>query len=432
MKGLILTYAVVILGAIAALRYPLIGLQVYVGLAVLRPQSIFGFAGDLTGLSLLVGIAVLIGWVFRGFGRWSFGRALPVVLLLVAFSVWFLVSATQALDPERAFDSAWELSKVLVPFIVGITLMSGEKDWRPMLWTIVLAQGYVSLEQNINYVFKGYNTASMGFGGMDNNCFGASLVTVIGPAVALMISSKTWFGKILAGAAAAFILHTIFLTFSRGAMVGLIAVGVAALVMMPKRPKYLGGLLIMGLIALRFIGPELAERYASTFAETEERDASAESRLDLWRDCLVVIGDYPVFGVGPANWRVISSNYGWSEGKSAHSVWMETAAENGIPGALLLLLFFTSAIVRLWPVARAPANETNRYEVILASGVILAIVGFVVSGQFVSIPALEVPYYLTMLGVAMLKTSGTRLQTGQDQVQAPPLVMPSYAAGAIR
>jgi O-antigen ligase len=139
-----------------------------------------------------------------------------------------------------------------------------------------------------------------------------------------------------------------------------------------------------------------------------------------------------VFGVGPANWRVISSNYGWSEGKSAHSVWMETAAENGIPGALLLLLFFTSAIVRLWPVARAPANETNRYEVILASGVILAIVGFVVSGQFVSIPALEVPYYLTMLGVAMLKTSGTRLQTGQDQVQAPPLVMPSYAAGAIR
>jgi probable O-glycosylation ligase (exosortase A-associated) len=430
MKGLILTYAVVILGAIAALRYPLIGLQVYVGLAVLRPQSIFGFAGDLSGLSLFVGVAVLIGWVAQGFGSWSFGRARPVVLLLVAFALWFVVSASQALDTQRAFDSAWELSKVLVPFMVGVTLMNGEKDWRPMLWTIVLSQGYVSLEQNINYVVKGYNTASLGFGGMDNNCFGASLVTVIGPAVALMISSKTWLGRILAGASAALILHTIFLTFSRGAMVGLIAVGVAALVMMPKRPKYLGGLLIMGLIAVRFIGPELAERYSTTF--DDQRDASAESRLDLWRDCLVVIQDYPIFGVGPANWRIVSASYGWPEGKSAHSVWMETAAENGIPGALLLLLFFTSAVVRLWPVARAPVTDANQYEVVLASGVILAIVGFVISGQFVSIPALEVPYYLTMLGAAMLKTSGTSLQTGRDPVKVAHLAVPSYATGALR
>ena len=38
MKGLILTYLVTFAGSIAALRYPLIGLQVYVGLAVLRPR----------------------------------------------------------------------------------------------------------------------------------------------------------------------------------------------------------------------------------------------------------------------------------------------------------------------------------------------------------------------------------------------------------
>ncbi len=263
----------------------------------------------------------------------------------------------------------------------------------------------MGFEQNINYVVKGYNTASVGFGGMDNNCFAVSLVTVLGPAMALMISSKTWVLPLLAGAAAALILHTTFLTFSRGAMLGLIAVAITAFVMMPKRPKYLAALVLTGLLSARFIGPELAERYTSTFASGEERDGSAESRLDLWIACLEVIKEYPVLGVGPANWRVISARYGWPEGKSAHSVWMETAAELGIPGGLFLMLFFGAAAVKLWPVARAPQTEANRYEVVLASGVILAIVGFCVSGQFVSVPGLEVPYYVTMLGAAMLKTT---------------------------
>jgi O-antigen ligase len=283
--------------------------------------------------------------------------------------------------------------------------MDGEKDWRPLLWTIVLTQGYVGFEQNLNYLVKGYNTAADGFGGMDNNCFGVSLVTVLGPAVTLMMSSKTWSARGLAAIATALMLHTTLLTYSRGAMLGLIAVALTAFVMMPKRPKYIGALVLTALISLRFIGPQLAERYSSAFASADTRDSSSESRLDLWKSCLQVIGEYPVFGVGPANWRIIATRYGWPEGKSAHSVWMETGAEVGIPGAVFLMLFFGTAVVRLWPIARARQTETNQNEIILASGVILAIVGFVVSGQFVSVPGLEVPYYVTMLGAAMLKTT---------------------------
>ena len=265
MKGLILVYIATFAGSIAALRYPLIGLQVYVGFAVLRPQAIFGFAGDLSNLSFVVGVAVLIGWALKGCGSWRLGRGWPVVLWFVMFLLWFLISASQAIEPDQAFSSAKELSKLVIPFFVGVTLMEGEKDWRPLLWTIVLAQGYVGFEQNINYLVKGFNTAGEGFGGMDNNCFGVSLVTVLGPAVALTVSSKTWSLRCLAGVAAAMILHTTFLTFSRGAMLGLIAMAVVAFVMMPKRPKYLGALVLALLFAARFIGPQLAERYTTYF-----------------------------------------------------------------------------------------------------------------------------------------------------------------------
>ncbi len=107
MKGLILAYLVTYAGAVAALRYPLIGLQVYVGLAILRPQFIFGFAGDLSGLSLVVGTAVLIGWALNGFGNWRMGRAFPVVIAFSLFLLWYLLSSALALEPDPAFASIW-------------------------------------------------------------------------------------------------------------------------------------------------------------------------------------------------------------------------------------------------------------------------------------------------------------------------------------
>jgi putative inorganic carbon (HCO3(-)) transporter len=436
MYGLILTYLITAAGALCALRRPLVGLYVYVGLAVLRPQFIFGFAGDLSSLSLVVGVAVLIGWALNGFGSWHLARGRQIVLALLAFTVWFMVSGLQARDTTASLYSFVELCKIVVPFLVGVTMMEGEKDWRPLLWTIVLAQGYVSLEMNMDYLLKGFNTAGDGFGGMDNNCFGVSLVTVFGLAIALALSSKKWYQRGLAAAAAALILHTTLLTFSRGAMVGLLAVAVTAFVIMPKRPMYIGALLVTTLLAVYFTGPQLAARYATAFgSSSEELNDSSEGRLDLWRDCLTVIEEQPVFGVGPANWRVVAASYGWSEGKSAHSVWMETGAEVGVPGVLALMLFFGGAAVRLWPIARARLTDTNRCEVAVASGVILSIVGFAVAGQFVSVPGLEAPYYVTMLGVAMLKSTtraaaagATANVVGQRSLHrpAPPLRSGSF------
>src|SRR4029453_6906972 len=126
----------------------------------------------------------------------------------------------------------------------------------------------------------------------------------------------------------------------------------------------------------------------------------------------------------------------WSEGKSAHSVWMEAAAEVGVPGALALLLFFVIAAAKLWPIARTPQTAQKRYEVAGASSVILAIVGFAVSGQFVSASGLEVPYYTTMVGIGVLK--GKRRQVEASGVNSPaygkwpqpPLTRPAAVAGA--
>jgi probable O-glycosylation ligase (exosortase A-associated) len=404
-KGLILVYAIAALGSVGALASPIIGLFVYVGFAVLRPQFIWGWAGDFEGISFYVGIATLVGWLIHGCGSLKLGAGRSIVIALGIFVALFLLSTIQAVDTTVAYGEIYPLAKIFVPFIIGLTLIDTEESSRALLWIIVLAQGYVSFEMNLEYLFKSHNIAADGFGGMDNNCFGVSLVTTIGPALVLALGAKKWYEKAAAAICAALILHTTLLTFSRGAMVGMIAVGATAFAVMPKRPKYLAGLVVVGLIALRLTGPQLMARYATTTASEEDRDTSAESRVDLWRDCLNIGLQNPILGIGPGNFHVIAGSIGWTEGKQAHSTWMQAVAENGFPGAIALLMFFVIAALKLWPIARARQTELNRDQIVMASGIIMSIVGFIVTAQFVSLGGLEIPYYLTMIGVVMLRNN---------------------------
>ena len=112
MKGLILTYLITAFGAIGALRYPLIGLYVFAGFAIVRPQIIFAFAGDIRYISLVIGIALLFGWAVKGFGSWRMGRARPIVIAFLLFVTWFVLAAFLALDTETSYLAAQEFAKL--------------------------------------------------------------------------------------------------------------------------------------------------------------------------------------------------------------------------------------------------------------------------------------------------------------------------------
>jgi O-antigen ligase len=233
----------------------------------------------------------------------------------------------------------------------------------------------------------------------------------------LAITEKSKLLRGVATVCGAAILHTILLTFSRGAFLGLLVVGAMAFLMLPKRPVYVLAMIAALLLTVRLVGPQLASRYSTTFVEAGSRDASAASRVDLWRDCLDTAIKNPIFGVGPRNWPLIASSYGWPAGKEAHSVWMQTLAETGFVGVSLLAFFFGATIVLLWPVARARIAPENRLEAGVATGVVLAVVGFAVAGQFVSLTGLETPYYMTLVGVVLLKSRSLQAMT---TVVAPP------------
>lgn len=420
MKGLILVYILTVVGVVGAFRAPVIGLFVYIGFAVLRPRFMFGWAGDVGDVSWYVAIAMLASWAMNGFGDWKIGRGKLVVWTLLLFTLWCYLSALQANYSNAATSWVIAFLKVVAPFLVGVTTLNTEKHARAMMWTMVLVQGYIGYEMNYQYLINGRNqVADSGYGGMDNNSFGISLVTTIGPALAMGLAEKDWRWKAAGALSAAFMVHTTLLTFSRGAMVGLAAVGFAAFVILPKRPKYIAAMVVTLLLTARFTGEQLLNRYESAFAASDRRDSSADSRLLLWRDCFEVAMDRPILGIGPNNWPLIASSFGWTPFKSAHSVWFQTLAETGFPGVFLLFSFFVLTMIRLWPLAREKITEENRYLVAAATGIITAIVGFMVAGSFVSLTGLEHPYYMAMMGVVILKDT-VRESAAKKELPHPP------------
>jgi O-antigen ligase len=227
-------------------------------------------------------------------------------------------------------------------------------------------------------------------------------------------------------------------SFSRGGMLALIILGLVTFLLIDKKPMHFAYFGLSVAIALMLAGPEVRQRFAMSFAEESERDSSAQSRVDLWSQCWIVMQENPLFGVGPDNWVFQARDrFGWGSLKEAHSLWMQTGAELGFLGVGFLALFYLLTMARLWPLARTKSSHAGEWDIAIARMVIAAITGFMVAAQFVTLEGLELPYYIILIGAGTLKLLSMRraAQPGFSQVLLHTnsyWLLPSPAARPVR
>ena len=409
MKGLLFTYALTYGGAVASLFRPYWGLLIYVCFAIIRPESMWRWSVAPGNYSRIVALALLAGWVLHGLGDWRLGKAWPVLLALLGYWLWMVVSASRAPNSFVAWSYVEIQSKIFLPFLVGITLIKSVEQIRQLAWVVVLSQGYVAFEANLSYLQEGWRFIKRfredGFAGLDNNNLSVAMVIGVSVALFLALSSNKRWQKGLLAVLALLMAHVVLLAMSRGGMIGLIATGVVTLLLIPRKPVYY--LTTVGIVALVLFmaGPQVRERFNSSFKGDADRDASAESRLDLWHDCLDLASRDPVFGAGPDHWVVYAESYGWPPGKAAHTFWLKILAELGVPGLSCLVLFYGQCTIRLWAYASGPDVPGSERAQLrwLGRMVIAGLIGYAVTAQFLAIDRLELPYYVALIGAAVLK-----------------------------
>lgn len=408
-KGLLFTYLLTMIGVVFGVLNPFVGLCTYICLAIINPTSLWFFSVPdkffgIAGYSFLVGVSMLIGWLFAGFGKWNFGqKAAAIVMCLVFNFFWMYISAAaNGVLPLGASHQLVQFVKLYLAFFLGLTIINNIRQLKTLIWVIILSEGYVAYDLNNSYM-DGFNRLTeVGFAGMDNNFF--VLTMVINAVLAFytgLFETKLW-RKGLAFFIAALNTHVIFFSMSRGGMLSLLISGVAIVWFIPKKPSYIAFMIIALCAALYMAGPSVRERFASAFVDSKERDASSQGRLKSWKNCLAVMRENPVFGIGLRQWLPYTkANHGMHI--EAHSMWMQASAEQGVPGILSLLGTFGFTILYLMKVANERTPTSDPYIHTVAQMALCALIGFCLGAQFVSVFAMEISYYTVMIGCIALK-----------------------------
>lgn len=408
-KGLLFTNLLTIFGIVFGVLNPFIGLCAYICLAIINPTSLWFFSVPdkffgIAGYSFLVGVSMIVGWLFAGFGKWNFGQKVTIIVFFLVFNFfWMYISAAaNGVLGAGAGAQLIQFVKLYLAFFLGITIIKDIKQLKTLIWVIILSEGYVAYDLNNSYM-DGFNRLTeVGFAGMDNNFF--VLTMVINAVLAFYMGlhdSKLW-RKGLAFFIAALNAHVIFFSMSRGGMLSLLISGIAVVWFIPKKPSYIAFMILAVCIALYMAGPSVRERFSSTFVDSKERDSSSQGRLKSWKNCLAVMRDKPIFGVGLRQWLPYTrSHHGM--GIEAHSMWMQASAEQGVPGILSLLGTFGLTIWYLMKVAKERTPTSDPFIHTVAQMSLCALIGFCIGAQFVSVFAMEISYYTVMIGCIALK-----------------------------
>jgi hypothetical protein len=392
--GLLFTYALTYGGALVALVSPFYGLLIYISFAILRPEELWPWSVPAGSYSQTVAIALLIGWACCGFGSWNLGRGGAIVWSLCGFLLWSCLSAFLSLDSVVAWSCVSDLSKIVIPILVGVTVIDSPERLNKVVWIIVLSVGYRALRETEVYLQGGLPEG--------DNLTAHSIA--IGAPIAFVagVHAQRALGKVIAFAAAALCAHAPMVHMSRGAMIGVVVGGVMTVIVIQKTGRnllYLGGAALVGLI---LAGPGVIAEFSSSFSGEGQRDASAESRFELWADMWSEVQSSPLVGVGPRCWPLVAERYGWPPGKEGHNLWMQVASEFGIPGVALLASAYAIAVYRLFSAAIGRRYRSIPWIRPFAQIAVTAIPAFAAEQVFGSFYLMELPYYVLMVAAVSL------------------------------
>ena len=428
MKGLLFTYVLTYGGALTSLVRPYYGLLIYVCFSIIKPESLWYWSVPEGNYSRIVALAMLVGWSIHGCGNWRLGRARVTTAALLCYLVWNIVSSLFASDEQIARNCVEELVKIVLPFLVGVTLVDSVAKLKQLAWVIFLSQGYLAFEFNFSYYFEGFNRIKeVGFAGMEEGSVAIGLVTVAGIGLFLGFSAKTWWAAAMALVLTLLMVNAVFLSFSRGGMLGLLVLAAVAFLLIPKTLKHCLLFALVLSLGLRLAGPQVQDRFSTSFAGEENRDDSAQSRLILWGNCIDAMMRNPITGLGPHHFPLYVHEYGWARGKEGHTLWLQIGAELGVPGLAFLLCFYGFTFIQLWPIARQRRPVVDPWLQHAARMVVASLAGFVVAGQFISPSAVELPYYVTLIGAIALKLNSHAIGDAAAPISLPRLALPRFS-----
>ena len=413
----ILLNIVLVSNGIVSLITPWIGIVLAFLFAVMAPQNIWWWAFVNVRpiyfilLPTLVGTGVLILKNKIRYDQINNRIIYCILILWLCFTIsYYFGPYVKVFNKYRFYDVEFmfqSLQKTYVTFLVGAILIDNVKKLKVFSLVIIITVVYMTYWANAQYLFYGKYGRLHGptplIGSSiysDENNFAVLFVVGI-PFIFYLgkfIKNKTF--KWVIWSVVPFGWHAIFLTGSRGALLGIAAV--LLLYAFRNRNKIIGiGAILFFMIFFVWQAGDIMKERSATIDEfsTEE---SAASRIEAWKAAIGMMMAHPITGVGIASFGQAFKDFSKIEPRIAHNTFFQIGGEWGIPAAITYVTLITILIYHLILNSRffrsKPLYDKDSFILYINEACLLGLVGFVVCSFFLSLEKFEIFYYLIIIG----------------------------------
>lgn len=405
MRSLLLLAEMVVLLPIS-LMYPFVGVLIFDWISFMNPQQIsWGLASSFPW-ALIAFVFTMGGWILSPVEPKRIAVT-PLTMLIVLFVIGITINLPFSLAPAAyAYDGWLRTTKIFLFLIITASLLTDKHRIDAMIWLIIISIGYYVLDQGgASIVTLGGHKA---FGPpnsqiFDNNAFAAAVLVIVPLMNYLRLQSR--YPLIRAGFVLAMGLSilTVLASYSRGAFLGVLAVGFAF--WLKSKQKVLSLVVVCTTLSAGvFFMPEKWWERMNTI-RNYQGDASAEGRLFIWRVAWQLFKQHPLTGVGfhaTAFHSVIDMISPGGVVHDIHSIWLQMLAEQGIIVFCIWLGMLAAGWFGCWKLGRMSRNHPEvSWATDLARMGQISILAYVVTGTFLPMSSWDVFFtVLVTIGAA--------------------------------
>lgn len=294
--------------------------------------------------------------------------------------------------------------------VVLVDTMRNGLDPRRVMAAFVLACGAASVVGLVAFLNSGGGRAAGPMG--DANDFAFYLICAV-PFAWLLWTTGSGRGRHLYAVVGVLLLVTTLATFSRGALLGLTAIVIVALVTRLVRVRALvagAAAVLAGVLLVLVVNPSLLER---SLAEKQYvADANVSSRFTTWVMAAEMTADSPLLGQGPGGYRANAEQYvaddvaDTAHVEVPHQMYLDVSSELGLLGLAAFLTMMGAAVLGGLRALRHPTRSG------VAAACLASFAGIAVAATFLSEQYYLPLWLLVAIGAAIDPVHARDLSAG--------------------
>ena len=398
MRDIIVTIAV--FGLIPfVLRSPFVGVLAWSWLSYMSPHKLaWGFAAHLP-FAQIVAVALLVSLLIN-----REDKALTmngVVVMWIFFIAWMGFTTIFAVYPDDALYDLTTVMKIQLTTFITMMVMKNRRRLEALLWVVFVSIGFYGVKGGLFAALTGGSHRIYGPPApylQENNALAVALLMITPIGIYLMQTlEKKWHRIAMMGAIGAIMLSVVA-SWSRGAFVAIICVGIYLVLKTNKKFVIAVSLVPVIMLVFVFMPAEWQARMGSI--KEYENDASAMSRLRSWGLAYQVANDN-ITGGGFSMWgKEVYRKYQPETDRFyvAHSIYFHVLGEHGWIGLILYVLIFFMT----WRMAgrirrRTLDSPDSRWMGNMAAMLQVSLVAYGSGGAFLSLSYLDLAWLIVAI-----------------------------------